>query len=57
MNWVRNSKARNQEGINIEFPSDQSGEVASCPINLQGEVDANRDVGAQLFEILDEQSV
>lgn len=50
-------KAKNQEGINIEFPADSSGEVATCPITLQGEVDATREVGSQLFEIYDEQSV
>jgi len=50
-------KAKNQEGISIDFPTDQSGEVATAPINLQGELDETRDVGAQLFEIYDEQGV
>ena len=50
-------KARNQDAINIEFPADTSGNVASTPINLQGSLDKARTVGEQLFSILDEQSV
>lgn len=50
-------KARNSQGISIELKSDESGEVATTPLNLTGELDANRDPGAQLFEIYDEQSV
>ena len=50
-------KARNQDAINIEFPADTSGTVASTPINLQGSLDKARTVGEQLFSILDEQSV
>lgn len=50
-------KAKNQEGINIELPSDSSGEIATCPINLMGELDDSRAVGSQLFEIYDEQGV
>ncbi|MFW5981530.1 MAG: hypothetical protein ACOCRU_03025 [bacterium] len=49
-------KARNQDAIDITFPADTSGEVATTPINMQGTLDKDREVGEQLFDILDEQS-
>ena len=49
-------KATVEEGISIELQSDESGEVATTPINLVGTLDDSRAVGEQLFEIYDEQT-
>lgn len=45
-----------EEGITLEFPSDEADDVMVSPINMVGKVDVSRTVGDQLYEILDEQS-
>jgi hypothetical protein len=45
-----------EEGITLEFPSDEAEDVMVTPINLVGKVDVDRTVGDQLYEIVDEQS-
>jgi hypothetical protein len=45
-----------EEGITLEFPSDEAEDVMISPINLVGKVDVDRTAGDQLYEIIDEQS-
>jgi hypothetical protein len=45
-----------EEGITLEFPSDEAEDVMVAPINLVGKVDVDRTAGDQLYEIIDEQS-
>jgi len=46
-----------EEGITLEFPSDEAEDVMVAPINLVGKVDVDRTAGDQLYEIIDEQSI
>lgn len=47
--------AKNQSGIELKLPGDDSEDVVAVPIELKGIVDTARTAGDQLFEILDEQ--
>jgi hypothetical protein len=47
--------AKNQGGIELKLPGDDSEDPVSTPIELKGIVDTTRTAGDQLFEILDEQ--
>jgi hypothetical protein len=49
--------AKNQGGIELKLPSDDSEEPLKPTIELKGAVDPTRSTGEQLFEILDEQNV
>lgn len=49
-------KAETEEGINIEFQADEDEDPAMIPIRLTGDVDTTKDVGKQLFRILDYQT-
>lgn len=46
--------AKNKEGIEIKFPSDESLEPQSMKISMEGNLDYTRTAGDQLFEIFDE---
>lgn len=48
-------KATTAEGLSITFPGAEDEDPAITPIEMTGTNDVNRDVGEQLFEILDEQ--
>jgi len=48
-------KARNADGINLEFPPYDSGEPWKCPIVLEGRRDTSRSAKDMLFKITDEQ--
>jgi hypothetical protein len=50
-------KAIDAEGISIDFPTDDEGKAWENTIKFTGYKDASRNVGDQLFEIYDEQSV
>lgn len=47
--------AKNQGGIELKLPGDDSEDPSVVPIELKGSVDTARTTGDQLFEILDEQ--
>lgn len=47
--------AKNQGGIELKLPGDDSEDPVATPIELKGIVDTARTAGDQLFEILDEQ--
>lgn len=47
--------AKNQGGITLKLPSDDSEDVAQPEIELKGVLDTSRTAGDQLFEIYDEQ--
>ncbi len=47
--------AKNQNGINLTLPADDSEDVVKPPIELKGIVDPTRTAGDQLFEIYNEQ--
>lgn len=49
-------KAYNSKGIDISFGADDDGKVWALPIELKGIRDVDRDPGAQLYELYDEQS-
>ncbi len=49
--------AKNQTGIELTLPGDDSEDPVAVPIELKGTVDVTREAGDQLFEILDEQGV
>lgn len=49
-------KAAANSGINMTFNSDDSDEVNVVPFELIGTCDTSRELGDQLFEIVDEQS-
>jgi len=46
--------AKNKEGIEIKFPSDESLDPQSMKISMEGNLDETRTAGDQLFEIYDE---
>jgi hypothetical protein len=46
--------AKNQNGIEIKFPSDEALEPQSMKISMEGHLDYTRAAGDQLFEIFDE---
>ena len=46
--------AKNKEGIEIKFPSDEALEPQSMKISMEGNLDYTRAAGDQLFEIFDE---
>lgn len=46
--------AKNKEGIEIKFPSDESLDPQSMKISMEGNLDYTRTAGDQLFEIFDE---
>lgn len=50
-------KAYNKEGVGLDFLPDDNGDYMGSPISLEGICDTAKAVGAQLFEILDEQGV
>ncbi len=50
-------KARNAKGIDLTFPTDQSGEPMPVPIELNGKKDTSRSAKDQLFKITDSQGV
>lgn len=49
--------AKNQKGIELKLPGDDSEDPVAVPIELKGIIDPTRTAGDQLFEILDEQGV
>jgi len=49
--------AKNQSGIELKLPGDDSEDPLAVPIELKGIIDPTRTAGDQLFEILDEQGV
>lgn len=48
--------AKNQKGITLKLPGDDSEDVVKPEIELKGIVDTTRTAGDQLFEIYDEQN-
>ena len=50
-------KSTVENGISIEFPEADAEDPASTPVRMVGSLDGDREVGEQLFEILDEQGV
>lgn len=48
--------ARNTNGISMEFPADESGEILMLPIALTADLNTSRSKGDQLYSIEDERS-
>jgi hypothetical protein len=49
--------ARNQKGIELKLPADDDDTVMMTEVELKGTCDPTLAIGAQLFEIIDEQGV
>lgn len=49
-------KAISQDGIKIDFPSDDDPKLWEIPVTLKGTKDPSKAAGEQLFEIIDNQS-